>query len=211
MGSFHVLHKLITDDEAAYIFGLWCADGYFWSSSIGITNVDRRLIDRFRKYIQRYFPEHRIKLRSYRPAAHSKSADGGPSYALRLAKQTAFQLYVDSRPLLRLFQDAEKQVALLRAKYILPYIAGRFDGDGSVDKDMRKDLRICYSNKTEAETDARLLTNRYKVRVYRYRAARTFILYISRLDASAFLSDIAPYSIKVQSLLPRRDSSQQRD
>lgn len=208
MGSLNELDTLITNCESAYIFGLWCADGYFWSSSIGITNVDRPLVNRFARYLETMFPEERIKLRTYYPPGQKPNGIVGPAYPMRLAKQVAYQLYVNSRPLLRLFQKAERNVALLSTEYILAYFAGRFDGDGSVDKNLRNDLRIVYSNKEEAITDQNLLTklNCYKTRVYHYKGARTYVLYVCRNDAGQFLHSIAPYSMKVQTFLPRRDS-----
>lgn len=207
VGSLNELHTLITNCESAYIFGLWCADGYFWSSSIGITNIDRKLIDRFAQYLKTLFPKERIKLRTYYPQGQKPCGIVSPAYPMRLAKQIAYQLYVNSRPLLRLFQKAERDVKLLPNEYILAYFAGRFDGDGSVDKNLRNDLRIVYSNQEEAMTDQRLLArlNCYKIRVYHYQGARTYILYVSRNDAERFLHDILPYSMKVQTLLSRRD------
>lgn len=202
VGSSNALHSLITNCESAYIFGLWSADGYYWSSSIGITNVDRKLVDRFARYLETLFSKERIKLRTYYPQGQKPREATGPTYPMRLAKQLAYQLYVNSRPLLRLFQKAERDVALLPIKYIPAYFAGRFDGDGSVDKNLRNDLRIVYGNKEEAETDQSLLAKlkRYKTRVYHYRSAQTHILYVSRDDAEQFLHNIRPYSIKVQSI-----------
>lgn len=202
VGSSNELHTLITNCESAYIFGLWCADGYFWSSSIGITNVDRKLVDRFARYLETLFSKERIKLRTYYPLGQKPRGVSGPAYSMRLAKQVAYQLYVNSRPLLRLFEAAERNVALLPIEYILAYFAGRFDGDGSVDQNLRNDLRIVYSNKEEAETDQSLLAklNRYNTRVYHYKGARTHILYVSRNDAEQFLHDIRPYSMKVQGI-----------
>lgn len=208
VGSTSELQSLITDTESAYILGLWSADGYFWSSSIGITNVDRRLVDRFSRYFARMFPRERIKLRVYYPRGKQPHGNQKSTYSMRLARQTAYQLYVNSRPLLKLFRGAEHEIITLPLKYILAYFAGRFDGDGSIDKNLRSDLRITYSNFREAKADQELLTrlNRFKSRVYHYRGARTYVLYICRESAERFLLGIAPYSVRVQSLLPRRDS-----
>lgn len=209
VGSLSALQQIVIDSESAYILGLWCADGYFWSSSIGVTSVDKRLVDRFEDYLIGLFPKERIKLRIYYPRGKRPNGSNKSMYSMRLAKQVAYQLYVNSRPLLRLFQQAEHEVDTLPVQHILAYFAGRFDGDGSVDKNLRNDLRIAYSNQTEAEVDRSLLAKleRYKLSVYRYRSARTYVLYISRNSAKKFLNDIAPYSIHVQSLLPRRDLS----
>lgn len=209
VGSLSALQQLVIDSESAYILGLWCADGYYWSSSVGITNVDKRLINRFEEYFGKLFPKERIKLRTYYPQGEVGHEAEKSTYPMRLAKQTAYQLYVNSRPLLRLFKQAEHEVVALPLQYLAPYFAGRFDGDGSVDKNLRNDLRIAYSNRMEAETDQNLIikANRYKTRIYHYQRARTYILYVSRDDSMQFLNDIKMYSIKVQSLLPRRDLS----
>ncbi len=198
MGNLNGLHALITNRESAYILGLWCADGYFWSSSIGITNVNRTLVDRFARYLETMFPRERIKLRTYYPRGQKPRGIVGVAYPMRLAKKVAYQLYVNSRPLLRLFQNAERNITLLPTEYILAYFAGRFDGDGSVDRNLRNDLRIVYSNREEAIMDQCVLAklNRYRTRIYHYEDARTYILYVSRNDAEQFLHDIASYSVK---------------
>lgn len=206
VGSFS--EPLITDNERAYIFGLWCADGYYRASSIGITNVDKRLVDRFAEFFKKYFLEERIKLRTYYPV-DAKSTEN-TKYRMRLAKQVAYQLYVNSRPLLRLFLTTEQRIREIPIKYIAAYFAGRFDGDGSVAQNLRTDLRITYSNLDEAEIDQQLLQKRgnYMTSVYHYKAARTYILYVHHRSAEQFLSIIYPFSVKLQTLLPRRDLSQ---
>lgn len=207
VGSSSELHSLVTDSENAYILGLWCADGHHWTSSIGLTNVDKRLADRFVRYLEKLFPRERIKWQIYYPPGQKPSGVDLPMQPLSKAKQVAYRPYVNSRPLLRLFQKAESQVSDIPKKYILAYFAGRYDGDGSVDKDLRSDLRIAYSNRAEAKVDQTLLKRlkRYKARVYHYRSAKTYVLYVSRYDANRFLRDIAPYSVLVKALLPRRD------
>lgn len=207
VGSSNELNTLITDCESAYIFGLWCADGYSWSSSIGFSNVDQRLVGRFEKYLEKLFPRERLKWHLYHPPGQKPVGINVPMTAVQKAKQIAYHLYVNSRPFVRLFIQAEMQIASLPKIYIPAYFAGRFDGDGSIDKNLRNDLRIAYSNRAEAEADQQLLgrLKRYRTRVYRYRKAKTYILYVSRYDAKRFLEEIAPYSEIVQSLLPRRD------
>src|SRR4030042_3015654 len=119
--------------EDAYILGLWCADKYWWSSSIGLSNVDIDLISRFKKFLKRFFKEDKIKFNRN-------------------------HLFVNSRPLLREFvSSAEKLNNFKNSKIIKNYFAGRFDGDGSVDKNLRNDCRIVYSKKKEAEIDKNLL------------------------------------------------------
>src|SRR3989344_3850056 len=207
VGSSSALHELITNSECAYILGLWCADGHHRTSSIGLTNVDKRLADRFASYLETQLPKERLKWQVYYPPGQRPQGLKVPMQPLYKAKQIVYRPYVNSRPLLRLFQTAEQQIVRLPKKYILAYFAGRYDGDGSVDKNLRSDLRIAYSNRPEAETDQKLLQRLscYQTRVYNYRRAATYVLYVSRYNATQFLHDIAPYSTIVQSLLPRRD------
>lgn len=192
VGSFGGF-ELWTDKESAYILGLWCADGYWRSSSIGITNVDERIIDRFTRFLERYFSKDRIKLRIYNPLNQHGI------HPMRLAKQTAYQLYVNSRPLLRAFRLAEQSVTQLPKEYTWPYFAGRFDGDGSVAHNLRNDLRIVYSNQPEALGDQALLKRvGVKTSVYHYSKARTYVVYVRCCDANRFITSIRPYSVKIK-------------
>ena len=89
------------------------------------------------------------------------------------------------------------------------YFAGRFDGDGSISKDLRSDCRIVYTRKSEAEIDKKLLKRIGidNTKIYYYQSAKTFCLYISRYEANKFLESILPLSLKLQKLVlaPRRD------
>jgi len=197
------LDLLVTDSEAAYILGLWCADGYYRSSSIGLTNVDKCLIKRFESFLLRFLPKDRLRMRTYFPVG-TNPHENNFQYEMRHAKQIAYQCYVNSRPLLRLFMSAEKELPSLSQEMIMPYFAGRFDGDGSIAPDLRSDLRIAYGNLLEAEQDLALLNKLkcFEATVYRYRSARTYVLYIRRTSAPIFLTSIKPFSVKVQSLCP---------
>ncbi len=177
--------------ENAYIFGLWCADGYHRTSSIGLTNVDMKLIDAFRSFLKKGFPEDRIKMRIY-------SSDGSTGYQLSKSKRNAYQIYVNSRPLLKLFAEARKNPGKYLSKNSIPsYFAGRFDGDVSVAKDERSDLRIVYGYKKEAKMDATLLRSiNFLPSIYYYKSARTYIVYISRLEAYKFLQLIKFYRLR---------------
>ena len=162
--------------EDAYILGLWCADGYWWASSVGLSNVDTDLLNRFKKFLKKRFPEERIKFNNH-------------------------HLYVNSRPLLREFVVAKENLERMKDKEIIKsYLAGRFDGDGPIDKNLRSDCRIVYGRKKEAEIDKKLLrkVGIKKTKIYHYRTARTFCLYISRYEAGKFLESIYPYSSKIQ-------------
>lgn len=182
----------LTESCNAYAFGLWCADGYHRTSSIGLTNVNKSLIKNFRVFLLQFFPEERLKMRIY-------SSEKLPEhYYSKKAKQRAYQLYVNSRPFLRFMRTARENPAeFLNLKSIRAYFAGRFDGDGSVAIDNRSDLRIAYGTNIEAKKDALLLTRiGITPKVYVYKTARTHILYISRFDARTFLSGIAEFSLR---------------
>ena len=178
--------------ENAYAFGLWCADGYHRTSSIGLTNVNEDLIGSFRRFLSKFFPQERIKMRVY------SRGESPAHYYLEKATKPAYQLYVNSRPFLRYFRMVRENPKDFLTRDAIPaYFAGRFDGDGSVAADNRSDLRIVYSSSDEAKRDASLLARvGIKPKVYEYRKARTFALYISRFDAEKFLSSIAEYSFR---------------
>lgn len=171
--------SFFSGSEGIYILGLWCADSYWWSSSIGISNTDGRIIGRCRDYFLRFFPKERIKFRDN-------------------------HLYVNSRPLLREFRSAKSSIEdkLTKSKLIYPYFAGRFDGDGSVNNNLRNDCRIVYGYRKEAELDRRIMKKIgiQKTQIYFYQSANTYCLYVSRYQSREFLEAIYPYSTKLQSI-----------
>ena len=182
--------------EDYYILGLWCADGYHWTSSIGLSNIDLALIQKFREFLLKLFPEDRIKLHQYTTGKR---------------RYVGYKLYVNCRPLLRIFKefkdDSERKLS--NADAIKAYMAGRFDGDGCISKDLRRDCRISYGNHTDAKLDSDLLKEIGIVpKLYWYRTSNTFVIYISRFDAKKFIDAISKYSIKLQKLVlgSRRDS-----
>ena len=191
----------LTDEKNAYIFGLWCADGYHRTSSIGLTSVNLSLIENFKKFLLQLFPSERIKMRIY-SREHGKG-----HYWLAKATKPAYQIYVNCRPLLRFFANARLSPQQYVPKdSIAAYFAGRFDGDGSIAKDNRSDLRIAYGYLEEAKNDAMLLQCiGITPKVYQYNKAKTYVLYISRYDAKDFLHHIAQYSVRIkkQHLFPR--------
>ncbi|MBI2025126.1 MAG: hypothetical protein HYT03_03520 [Candidatus Harrisonbacteria bacterium] len=180
----------------AYIVGLWCADGYHRTSSIGLSNTDTDLIEKFREFFLKFLPVERLKLRIYHPDKFKR-------------RTKAYHLYVNSRPLLRIFKEFKNDAKQIGKDLILPYIAGRFDGDGSVAKDFYRDCRIVYGSREEAGNDLALmrLLGFQKMKIYYYRTAKTFCLYFSRLETNKFLSLIYPYSVRLQKSVfaPRRD------
>ena len=177
--------NFFSNEKDAYILGLWCADSYWWASSIGLSSTNPDLIEAFRKFLKRFFPEKRIKF-------------------------SRNHLFVNSRPLLREFRKAKDNLESLKKETIIKsYFAGRFDGDGSIDKNLRNDCRIVYGRKSEAEIDKEILRRIgiSKAKIYYYKSAKTFCLYISRYEAKKFLENIMSHSLKLQKLVlvPRRD------
>jgi len=191
-------------EDDCYAFGLWCADGYHRSSSIGITNIDIRLVEKFRDFLLKEFPEQRLRLRMYHPRGIEPDINTFRhlstdivSYPMRKSAQIAMQLYVNSRPLLRLIQTSRKNVGLMNNhEQIAAYFAGRFDGDGSVSADGKTYCRIAYSTEAEAKVDKALLAKigYENTSVYHYRRAQEHILYISKNIAQSFIGTISRYA-----------------
>ena len=101
--------RLKTKDDA-YIAGLWCADGYHRTSSIGISNTDLALVERFKDFFLQIFPKERIKLRIYNPDSFKR-------------RTKAYHLYVNSRPLLRKFkQIKERAQDFINRELIFPFM-----------------------------------------------------------------------------------------
>ena len=184
-------------NEDYYILGLWCADGYHWTSSIGLSNIDLSLIARFRTFLSELFVKDRIKLDQYKTGKR---------------KYVGYKLYVNCRPLLRIFKEFRdsNERKLAHTEAIKAYIAGRFDGDGCISKDLKRDCRISYGNYQDAKLDYDLLpsigvTN---VKLYKYRTSNTFVIYVQTKDIDKFLENIKKYSVKLQKLVlgTRRDS-----
>ena len=200
--SVHFWEKYPDD---CYSFGLWCADGYHRSSSIGISNVDIRLVERFRTFLQKEFPSSRFRLRIYHPygmgldlESYRHLSETIVSYPMRKSSQAAMQLYVNSRPLLRLMQDSRQHVERMDDReQIVAYFAGRFDGDGSVYADGKTYCRIAYSSEAEARMDQQLLLKIgiTKSSVYHYKQAQEYCLYISKNIASSFVGMISQYAL----------------
>lgn len=183
----------------SYQLGLWCADGYWWSSSVGLTNVEPVLIRRFASWLTEQLGRDRLRLRVY--AAEPDNLD--PQLlaltdrvsVCRPHKMTrnAYQIYVNSRPLLRRLRIAREDVSELAEGALGPYFAGRFDGDGTINT-----LRICYTTRSEADLDLALL-GRTDIggTVFEYSRAREFALYVPKRFAGRFLDLIEPWSWKV--------------
>ncbi|OGJ07680.1 MAG: hypothetical protein A2W52_03865 [Candidatus Taylorbacteria bacterium RIFCSPHIGHO2_02_49_25] len=211
---------LLSKPHHAYVLGLWCADGYHRTSSIGLSSVSEKLAQTFLDFFRKYFDFSRLKLRIYLPVIADADFEVNRlskifgiktirQYRLKKAKVPTLHLYVNSRPMLRSFREARRAVVRATNKEILfAYFARRFDGDGSISEDKRSDCRIVYSNQLEAENDKHILVRLGFVltKVYHYKDARTYCLYVSRLEATKFLEHISRYSPLQKSVsVPSRD------
>ena len=199
--------EMFGQPNLVYFFGLWCADGYHRTSSIGLSNTNLSLITAFGDFLRKFFPESRLRLRIYIPVrnqnydySHIRQKCGISNVTICSIKKAVLptvHIYVNSRSLLRFFQESRKNVLeKITTDNVWPYFAGRFDGDGSIAKDSRSDCRIVYSHKDEAEKDKTLLqlADIKNSKVYYYKQARTYCLYIYRKDANKFIENIREYS-----------------
>ena len=205
MGS---INRFFNNKKRVYILGLWSADGYHRTSSIGLTTIYPNLAIKFQSFLLEKFSKERLKLRIYLGRRKKVKTDWffgeKINYCLgSKLKNSAYQIYVNSRPLLRFFRACVNERKELSKIFIPSFFAGRFDGDGSVSKDRKKDLRIAYSKKKETQIDRSLLSKLAfkKIKIYRYKKAGTYVLYISRFSTQSFLEMIQPESLKLQNLL----------
>jgi len=200
----------------SYILGLWCADGFIRTSSVGISNTDIDLIKIFYKFLANKFTKNRLRLVIYgnnklmrNKYLHLKGVVDTHSFSKK-AKHIGYHLYVNSRSLVRALAKLKASPSrAINSNNIYAYFAGRFDGDGSISLDFHRDCRISYGSKLQAQIDFKMLRiSGYKLaKVYEYRKAKTYVLYVSRYECLKFLSNIYRYSVKLQKLgfVPRRD------
>lgn len=190
----------VYDADDAYALGLWCADSYWWSSSIGLSNVEPELILWFGKYLSRALGPDRIRLRIYevpeigideRVLRMTEKISVRPPFKMR---RTAYHVYVNCRPLVRRFFEGRRRLSELDSKRVGPYIAGRFDGDGS----FGTRVRIAYTTREEAQLDSQLLraAGIENTSVLYYSKANEFCVYIHGSDVELFINLIRPYSWK---------------
>lgn len=170
--------------EDFYFLGLWLADGYWRSSSIGLTSVDSRLISKFSFFLSRIAPSSPIKKRVYEVDGVSKR------------KQQAIQVYINNRPLTRLFMLTKTGVLNIPHQHLFAYLAGRIDGDGHIDTKHRTGIRIAYSTKVDALRD-RELFGKANTSLYRYKTARTHVIYLKKHYRDIVLEKIKKYSVKL--------------
>jgi hypothetical protein len=190
------LGNFVISKQDAYILGLWGADRYFRTSSIGISSINLNLIRASLKYFEKNFPTKRIKVRVYGDDIPNWLLDYDVSYCKGTKNiATAFHVYVNSRELVGKFFSALDKRYKLKREFISLYFAGRFDGDGSYDSS-RQMLRIVYSNRREAEIDRKLLSKiNILTSMYHYKKANTYCLYFKRETLAEFISAIQKISI----------------
>lgn len=194
--------------QNAYILGLWSADGYHRTSSFGLTTVYPNLANRFQEFLLSCLPPERLRLRIYRGRIENIDTSWycGKDIAFSQGhkiKNPAYQIYVNSRPLLRKVKKAVKLRKNISKDLIPNFFAGRFDGDGSIDGSKSKDLRIVYGFRSEAQIDQQLLAKIgiKKTSIYHYKQAGTFVLYVWRAQTSRFVSLTQSESLKLKGLL----------
>lgn len=122
------IKSLLTTEEGAYIFGLWSADGYYWNSSIGLSNTDLKLIKKFANFLESLLGKDRLRIRIYRSNDFNfrasekirKICNKIVVYQTKKARKLSYQLYVNSRPLVRAFWEAEGNLERLKGNKISP-------------------------------------------------------------------------------------------
>ncbi|OGM11356.1 hypothetical protein A2V80_02370 [Candidatus Woesebacteria bacterium RBG_16_39_8b] len=183
MGSFNL--KTARD---YYCLGLWLADGYWRSSSVGLSSTNDHLHSIFIPFLKKMCPTHIIKEHVYFPNTGEKR------------RLKARHVYVNSRPFTRYMMNFKKIPHLKISNKFLPaYFAGRIDGDGHVDSIHRSGVRIAYSNKEDAIRDMDLLKklDEEPASLYRYEQANTWVIYLRKKFLDKIKPSMARYSLKL--------------
>lgn len=185
--------RILSGAKDYYCLGLWLADGYWWSSSIGISSTNTDLIFEFRKFLSRQVPDREIKERIYLPKIGLKR------------KSISKHVYVNSREFTRFMQGFKQAESLpIPKRFLSAYFAGRIDGDGHVDRKYRCGIRIAYSCKEDAKRDLQLLSllNDNPASLYHYIKANTWVLYFRKAFLKKVISKYAKYSYKLNTFAP---------
>ena len=175
---------LFKSAEDYYILGLWLADGYWRSSSIGLTSINQKLINRFEIFLKRVSFDHPIKKRIYEVREGDKR------------KHKAIQIYVNSRSLTRLFMKAKAGNLLIPKRYLYSYLAGRIDGDGCIDTKYRSGIRIAYSSRKDASRDQTLI-GKNNASVYHYCSANTYVIYLKKHYREKIWKELSRFCFKL--------------
>jgi len=169
-----------------YILGLWLADGYWRSSSIGLSSISEELISRFSRFLSRFVPGVSLKYRTYEVGIGQKR------------KSKAVHVYVNNRSLTRWFMNFRKSKLIVPRRFLIAYLAGRIDGDGHVDQKHRSGVRIAYGTEFDALRDYKILED-YKegsVSLYRYVQAGTWVIYLRKKFLQQIVPELSVYSMK---------------
>lgn len=204
----------------AYILGLWCADGYHRGGGVGLSNTDEELIRRFLDFFKIHFANSKIRLRVYTNDLVGRKYK---QFGLRnisvcnseKARKVAYHVYVNCISLLREISSKKYAKKQFKNKQVAwAYISGRFDGDGTIGKDLRRDIRISYTTRPEARMDLAIFRKLgfRKTKIYYYRTSNAYVIYVSRFESKKFVEGCYNFSAKLQKLAlgSRRDSADLR-
>lgn len=194
--------SLLNDPEHSYVLGLWGADKYVRSSSVGLSNTNLEMLHKFTDFLLARLPQDRLRVRIYGDAGHNFEGFTRVRCKGSRNRTTAYHVYVNSRSLVREFYQALGNRHLLSGESLCAYFAGRFDGDGSMSQTGSAFCRIAYSSLEDARLDKNLLPL-IQTSIYNYTRAGTYCLYFSEKTLGIFLQEINPYSVKL--LRPRID------
>lgn len=185
--------KVLITVKDYYFLGLWLADGYWRSSSIGISSTNKIILSQFKKFLKKVCSTHPIKEHIYRPGKGQKR------------RLLAKHIYVNCRPLTRYFMNwKSKKKFTIPIKFLPAYFAGRIDGDGHVDRKYRTGVRIAYSDKKDAARDLCLLKllGEKPASLYHYSKAGTWVLYFRKDFLRRIISKMAKFSFKLKTFAP---------
>ncbi|MFW6122352.1 MAG: hypothetical protein ACOC80_15830 [Petrotogales bacterium] len=199
--------------KKSYILGLWCADGYHRTSSVGLTNCNVKLVLKFYKFFENLYSKSRIKMRIYLPKTKNpdlrivKIVNNNYNECLNFkGNVVAYQVYVNDRKLLNQFKRSRNNRLELKKEKILQYMCGRFDGDGSINNNLRSEMRIVYGSLEEAQIDRQLFTKlKLDTRLYHYKTANTYCVYYTVDSTKKIVKDMKQYSTKIFDKFTLRD------
>ena len=172
-----------------YSLGLWLADGYWRTGSVGLTSISQELIKRFSNFLMRVRPDRQLKYQIYSTGKR---------------KHTAICVYVNDSLLTNSLMSFKKKSLTIPRRFLPAYFAGRVDGDGHWDQKHRTGLRIAYGSEFDARRDLNLLLeyDDNPASLYEYTRAGTWVIYFRKVFLRKILPKLRAYSVK---LLPRRD------
>lgn len=177
--------------EDFYILGLWPADNYWRSGSVGLSSTNESLIARFKLFLSRMCPNYPVKECIYIPHRGEKR------------KLVAKNVYVNSRAFAKLLMFYKHCKSLkIPLKFLPAYLAGRIDGDGHFDRKHRTGIRIVYSDKYDASRDMVLLKRLGKnpASLYYYKRANVWAIYFRKNFLKKIIPRIARFSLKLKDL-----------